>query len=55
MGSFKGLKQVRRIVEDCIQNKMHPVYHIKVHMLAFEICASIIFLFSLGNLLTLPF
>lgn len=30
MGSFKGLKQVRRIVEDCIQNKMHPVYHIKV-------------------------
>ena len=30
MGSFKGLKQVRRIVEDCIKNKMHPVYHIKV-------------------------
>lgn len=30
MGSFKGLKQVRRIVEDCIHNKMHPVYHIKV-------------------------
>ena len=34
MGSFKGLKQVRRIVEDCIQNKMHPVYHIKVKGLA---------------------
>ncbi|KAK7853377.1 krr1 small subunit processome component like protein, partial [Quercus suber] len=29
MGSFKGLKQIRRIVEDCILNKMHPVYHIK--------------------------
>ncbi|XP_073115444.1 KRR1 small subunit processome component-like [Elaeis guineensis] len=29
MGSFKGLKQVRRIVEDCIQNVQHPVYHIK--------------------------
>ena len=30
MGSFKGLKQFRRIVEDCLENKMHPVYHIKV-------------------------
>ncbi|XP_074590025.1 uncharacterized protein LOC141845928 [Curcuma longa] len=30
MGSFKGLKQVRRIVEDCIHNQMHPVYHIKI-------------------------
>ena len=30
MGSFKGLKQVRRVVEDCIKNVMHPVYHIKV-------------------------
>ncbi|KAL6615928.1 hypothetical protein ACP70R_038198 [Stipagrostis hirtigluma subsp. patula] len=29
MGSFKGLKQVRRIVEDCIKNVKHPVYHIK--------------------------
>lgn len=34
MGSFKGLKQVRRVVEDCLQNKMHPVYHIKVNRLA---------------------
>ncbi|KAL9248776.1 KRR1 small subunit processome component-like protein [Drosera capensis] len=24
MGSFKGLKQVRRIVEDWVENKMHP-------------------------------
>ncbi|KAL8222852.1 hypothetical protein R6Q57_020251 [Mikania cordata] len=30
MGSFKGLKQVRRIVEECMLNKMHPVYNIKV-------------------------
>lgn len=30
MGSFKGLKQIRRIVEDCMQNKMHPLHHIKV-------------------------
>jgi rRNA processing protein Krr1/Pno1 len=30
MGPFKGLKQLRRIVEDCVQNIMHPVYHIKV-------------------------
>ncbi|KAF3433351.1 hypothetical protein FNV43_RR24453 [Rhamnella rubrinervis] len=29
MGSFKGLKQVRKIVEDCIQNHMHPVFHIR--------------------------
>ncbi|KAK3424684.1 KRR1 small subunit processome component homolog [Eucalyptus grandis] len=37
MGSFKGLKQVRRIVEDCIQNKMHPLYHIKVLMVKKEL------------------
>uniref|UniRef100_A0ACD5VQ85 Uncharacterized protein n=1 Tax=Avena sativa TaxID=4498 RepID=A0ACD5VQ85_AVESA len=29
MGSFKGLKQVRRVAEDCIKNIKHPVYHIK--------------------------
>ncbi len=29
MGPYKGLKQVRRIVEDCIKN-VHPIYHIKV-------------------------
>nr|XP_023885771.1 KRR1 small subunit processome component homolog [Quercus suber]POE69223.1 krr1 small subunit processome component [Quercus suber] len=37
MGSFKGLKQVRRIVEDCILNKMHPVYYIKVLMMKKEL------------------
>ncbi|CAI9099311.1 OLC1v1036106C1 [Oldenlandia corymbosa var. corymbosa] len=37
MGSFKGLKQVRRIVEDCILNKMHPLYHIKILMLRREL------------------
>ena len=30
MGSFKGLKQLRRIVEDCLENKMYFVYHIKI-------------------------
>ncbi|XP_051225686.1 KRR1 small subunit processome component [Lolium perenne] len=29
MGTFKGLKQVRKVVEDCIKNIKHPVYHIK--------------------------
>ncbi|KAL9230863.1 hypothetical protein vseg_006158 [Gypsophila vaccaria] len=37
MGSFKGLKQTRRIVEDCIQNKMHPIYHIKILMVKREL------------------
>lgn len=29
MGSFKGLKQVRRVVEECMLNKTHPVLNIK--------------------------
>nr|GMD24198.1 KRR1 small subunit processome component [Ipomoea batatas] len=37
MGSFKGLKQLRRIVEDCILNKMHPLFHIKILMMKREL------------------
>ena len=28
MGSYKGLKEIRRVVEDCMVN-IHPIYHIK--------------------------
>ncbi|XP_077250902.1 RNA-binding KH domain-containing protein [Tasmannia lanceolata] len=37
MGSFKGLKQVRKIVEDCIQNVQHPIYHIKTLLMKREL------------------
>lgn len=37
MGSFKGLKQVRRVVEDCVQNKMHPIYQIKILLVKREL------------------
>lgn len=37
MGSCKGLKQVRNVVVDCMLNKMHPVYHIKLLILKKEL------------------
>ncbi|KAF8115669.1 hypothetical protein N665_0025s0129 [Sinapis alba] len=37
MGSFKGLKQVRRVVEQCMRNEIHPVYQIKNLMMRREL------------------
>lgn len=36
MGSIHGLKQVRRVVEDCFKN-IHPVYHVKELMIKKEL------------------
>ncbi|KAK9076964.1 hypothetical protein SSX86_005299 [Deinandra increscens subsp. villosa] len=40
MGSFKGLKQVRKIVEECMLNKMHPLYNIKVLMIRRDLASN---------------
>lgn len=36
MGPYKGLKDLRRIVLDCMKN-IHPIYHIKVSYL-YKLC-----------------
>ncbi|KAL6346947.1 hypothetical protein AAG906_006007 [Vitis piasezkii] len=47
------LKQVRRVLEDCIQNKMHPVYHVKQNCIL--LCMHLVFNFSICVVTSFPF
>ena len=35
--TITGLKQVRRVVEDCLYNVQHPIYHLKRYMIEKEL------------------
>ena len=36
MGNYKGLKELRRVIEDCMAN-IHPIYHVKELMIKREL------------------